>query len=171
MERILSKTLLGGKFENLTRVRSRIMSAIPGRGNRSTEARFRSLLVREGFRGWNMHPEKVRGRPDFFFPADRLAIFVDGCFWHGCRRCGHFPRNNSIFWKTKIERNRRRDRLTTRRLQGNGIRVLRVWEHDLIEPNRVLGRLKAAFLRGPYSVRSSVEYPPSQSGLPERFRA
>jgi G:T-mismatch repair DNA endonuclease (very short patch repair protein) len=64
-------------------------------------------------------------------PISNKAVFVDGCFWHGCRRCGHAPRTNAAFWEAKIERNRDRDLLTTRRLRRKGLRVLRFWEHEL----------------------------------------
>jgi len=59
------------------------------------------------------------------------VVFVDGCFWHGCRKCGHIPRTNSRFWGAKITGNRARDRRMDRRLRRLGLRVVRFWEHDL----------------------------------------
>lgn len=122
------------------------MAAIRPRGNRTTEVRLRAMLVRAGLRGWTMHPPELPGKPDFYFASDGLAIFVDGCFWHGCSRCGHVPRTNSGFWQAKIERNRWRDRNTRRRLRQLGIATVRFWEHELRESpqcciERVLGLL------------------------------
>jgi G:T-mismatch repair DNA endonuclease (very short patch repair protein) len=70
-------------------------------------------------------------QPDFYFAQNGLAVFVDGCFWHGCERCGHLPSKNAAFWKAKIERNRQRDHEKTRALIAAGIKVLRFWEHEL----------------------------------------
>ena len=87
-------------------------------------------LVRTGIKGWTLHPT-ITGKPDFFFPKQRFALFVDGCFWHGCPRCGHIPSTRTLFWKNKIERNRVRDKRTVRILKADGIRSLRIWEHSL----------------------------------------
>ncbi len=107
------------------------MAAVKGKGNKTTERSLRLALVRAGIRGWTMHPPDISGKPDFYFAVNRLAVFVDGCFWHGCGKCGHIPKTNSQFWRAKIERNRQRDIATSRRLKAIGIRVQRVWEHDL----------------------------------------
>lgn len=88
-------------------------------------------LVRAGISGWELHPKTIRGRPDFYFPQEHLAVFVDGCFWHGCAKCGHTPLTRSEFWAAKFERNRRRDKSTSRLLRKQGVRVLRIWEHRL----------------------------------------
>src|SRR5262245_22186249 len=101
------------------------MGSVRGKGNKTTERRLRSALVRAGVSGWTMHPSDVKGSPDFFFSASRLAVFVDGCFWHGCPECGHFPSVNASFWRAKIERNQQRDRNTTDLLGAAGITVLR----------------------------------------------
>ena len=110
--------------------RSYNMSRVRSRGNKTTELRFVVILRAEGIKGWRRR-YRVFGRPDFVFPKERVAVFVDGCFWHGCRRrCKPLPRNNE-FWKTKIEANRRRDRIVSRELRNRGWTVIRVWEHDL----------------------------------------
>ncbi len=80
--------------------------------------------------GWRRH-QPVFGKPDFVFLKLRLALFVDGCFWHGCPKHGTKPRNNAAFWRKKFAANTRRDRLVTRTLRKNGWRVLRIWEHTL----------------------------------------
>jgi len=72
-----------------------------------------------------------RVRPNFVFPKLRLAVFVDGCFWHGCPRHATKPKNNAAFWRKKLAGNRKRDRLVTRTLRRAGWRVVRIWECDL----------------------------------------
>ena len=85
-----------------------------------------------------------RVRPDFVFPKLRLAVFVDGCFWHGCPRHETKPRHNAAFWGKKFARNKARDRLVTRTLRQSGWRVLRIWEHELARRNeaRLVSRLR-----------------------------
>ncbi|HSU65776.1 MAG TPA: hypothetical protein VLJ39_02790 [Tepidisphaeraceae bacterium] len=85
------------------------------------------------------------GRPDFVFPALRLAVFVDGCFWHCCPRHANLPANNRAFWKRKLDANKSRDRLVARTLRKKGWQVLRIWEHELARKNekRLIRRLAA----------------------------
>jgi DNA mismatch endonuclease, patch repair protein len=85
-------------------------------------------------------------RPDFVFRTERLAVFVDGCFWHGCPRHVTWPRQNAAFWRRKIEGNRARDRRVDRALRAAGWRVLRIWEHALAEGRaaRVVTKIRAA---------------------------
>lgn len=111
--------------------RSKVMAAIRGKGNRTTEWRLRARFIAHGVSGWRMHSPDVEGKPDFVFHKKRLAVFVDGCFWHGCRYCRNLPSSNKTFWKTKIEKNRKRDRTISRRLKKASWRVVRFWEHDL----------------------------------------
>jgi DNA mismatch endonuclease (patch repair protein) len=131
MDTKLRRKLRNGKFESVTPERSRIMSAIHGKDNRTTELSFRLALVRAHIKGWKIHPADLPGRPDFFFPSANLAVFLDGCFWHGCPICGHVPRTNRSYWKEKIKRNKERDSKTTARLHTEGFQVLRFWEHEL----------------------------------------
>jgi DNA mismatch endonuclease (patch repair protein) len=83
------------------------------------------------------------GKPDFTFPKLKLAVFVDGCFWHGCPLHAIAPKTNAAFWRKKISANRTRDRLVTRTLRTLGWRVLRLWERELTRKNepRLLARL------------------------------
>ena len=118
-------------FENVAPERSRLMSAIRKRGNRSTELAFRLYLVRAGLRGWEMHASDIPGCPDFLFPEKRIAVFVDGCFWHGCPKHATKPANNRAFWKKKLAGNKTRDRLVNRTLRRAGWRVIRIWECNL----------------------------------------
>lgn len=108
-------------------VRSRIMAAVRSRGNRTTEVALGRLLWSAGLRGYRKHWH-VEGRPDFAWPGVKLAVFVDGCFWHGCTKCRSIPATNVEFWRAKIEGNRRRDRLVSKRLRGTGWKVIRIRE-------------------------------------------
>ena len=141
MERVLRDTLAGTGFEKVGRVRSRMMQSVRGRGNRTTELRLRYAMVRAGIKGWQLQVRDLPGSPDFFFAHSRLAVFVDGCFWHGCPRCYRAPSTRSAFWRMKVKRNRSRDAATTADLYQQGIRVLRLWECDLA------GRLDQAIAR------------------------
>ncbi len=143
MEKILKKKLKGGKFSNVPVTRSNTMRSIKGKGNKTTEAKFRMGLVRAGINGWQMHNKKIIGKPDFYFPSLKLAVFIDGCFWHGCPQCGHIPRTNREYWQTKIQRNKSRDLSVTRRLKYRGYKVLRFWEHSLkIGTNKCVMKLR-----------------------------
>ena len=131
MEKLLKEKLIRGKFINVGPIRSRTMGAIRSKNNRSTEQRLRMELIRNGIKGWRLHPKHVFGSPDIFFPKQRVAIFVDGCFWHGCPNCGHIPKTRRSFGKMKIERNQSRDRKTTLALKKQAIKVVRSWECQL----------------------------------------
>jgi DNA mismatch endonuclease, patch repair protein len=131
LERVLRAKLRGGKFGAVSRAQSGRMRAIRGRGNRSTELTLRMALVRDGIVGWRMHDRNVPGCPDFYFERPPVAVFVDGCFWHGCRLCSHGFRKRADYWKAKIEGNHRRDIAIANRLRRSGVIVMRFWEHDL----------------------------------------
>lgn len=131
MERALRQYLPGGIFTGVTASASKNFSGIRGRNNRTTEVRFRLALVRAGISGWKMHNRALPGNPDFVFLKEQIAVFVDGCFWHGCPRCGHIPKTNSPFWKAKIQRNIERDRTSIHKLRDSGFMVARIWEHEL----------------------------------------
>jgi DNA mismatch endonuclease (patch repair protein) len=131
-------------MDNVSRqVRSRTMAAVKSAGNRSTERVLRARLVRAGCRGWRMHARDVLGCPDFVFDDRRVAVFVDGCFWHGCPACHRLPGSNREYWTKKVARNMARDRRYTRELRRGGWKVLRIWEHALkVDPARVLRRIR-----------------------------
>lgn len=110
--------------------RSEVMSLVRGTGNRSTELRLIELLREASITGWRRkHP--LPGRPDFVFVKHHLAIFVDGCFWHGCPKHLSKPATNRAFWMRKLTANKNRDRLVTQVLKKRGWRVLRIWQHAL----------------------------------------
>ena len=110
--------------------RSKIMAAVRSRGNRSTELALVAAFKERRIIGWRRH-YSIFGNPDFVFPKTKLVIFVDGCFWHGCPKCGSLPATNRDYWKTKIARNAQRDKARSRALRAQGWTVLRIWEHDL----------------------------------------
>lgn len=117
--------------DNLTpEQRARSMSGVRSRGNQTTEVALAALLTERGITGWELHGSEL-GRPDFVFHAERIVIFVDGCFWHACPTCYRVPTTNQPYWAAKAARNRRRDRRVSRQLRASGWRVLRVWEHAI----------------------------------------
>lgn len=114
-----------------TTQRSELMAKVKAKGNRSTELRVLSVFQTSSITGWTQHPHDIQGRPDFYFEEHRVAVFVDGCFWHGCPQCGRIPKTREAFWRSKIEGNRLRDSRTGRLLRRRGYQVVRVWEHEL----------------------------------------
>lgn len=110
--------------------RSAVMSRIRGHGNKDTELALIELFRHHHITGWRRH-QKVFGKPDFLFRRDRLAVFVDGCFWHGCPVHCKIPGGNRDFWKKKFAANLARDRRVNRELRKLGWSVVRIWEHDL----------------------------------------
>ena len=115
--------------------RSRIMSRVRGRGNRNTELEMIALFRRQRITGWRRNV-RVFGNPDFVFPKLRVAIFVDGCFWHSCPKHATKPLTNVVFWTAKLKRNKSRDRLVTQTLRRVGWKVIRVWQHSLKKRNQ-----------------------------------
>ncbi len=108
-------------------------------GNRGKDTRperlVRSLLHLMGlrFRKHSRPLPHLRCQADVVFPREQVAVFVDGCFWHGCPQHGRLPRSNSVYWAEKLERNLRRDRRNSAVLAEAGWLVLRFWEHEPIE--------------------------------------
>jgi DNA mismatch endonuclease (patch repair protein) len=109
--------------------RSVVMSGIRSKGNRSTEQAFKALLKDFGVSGWRRH-YPITGKPDFAFPAVKIAVFIDGCFWHQCPLCfdGHIPKHNQEYWIAKLARNKARDARIGRCLRDSGWRVFRIRE-------------------------------------------
>jgi len=117
------------------------MSRVRGTGNIATEGKVVRLLRQAGISGWRRHLP-IPGRPDFSFRKQKVAVFVDGCFWHGCPKCFRLPKQNRFFWKTKIEGNRRRDRSVNGRLRRMGWKVIRIRECQLKNKRSVLEKIK-----------------------------
>lgn len=122
--------------------RSLLMAAIRSSGNKNTELRLVKIFRQHGIVGWRRR-QPLLGKPDFVFRRQRLAIFVDGCFWHGCPKHGHRPSSNRTFWLRKLRRNRARDLVVTRYLRQKGWKVLRLWEHDLAWGRKCASRVRS----------------------------
>ena len=127
-----------------TEIRSRVMAQVRSERNRSTEWRLRASLMRAGIRGWKLNPTDLLGKPDFVFREQRLLLFVDGCYWHGCPMCYRRPSSNTEYWDAKVARNRSRDKKTTARLKRDGWRVMRIWEHQLANMTPVMKHIEEA---------------------------
>jgi DNA mismatch endonuclease (patch repair protein) len=128
--------------------RSEIMARVKGHGNKATEQRVTEIFREHSITGWRRH-YSLFGKPDFVFRKKRLAVFVDGCFWHSCPKHGSQPVNNLDFWQAKLLRNKRRDRLVNKTLKDQGWCVLRVWQHELLRKNEgsLLRRIERAGLK------------------------
>ena len=125
------------RSETMRRVRSR---------DTSCELLLRRELHRRGLR-YSLR-RKLPGSPDVIFVAKRVAVFVDGCFWHGCPIHCRRPSGNAGYWNAKIERNMERDVRVNATLAAQGWRVVRVWEHDVrTSPARCAARIER-ILRG-----------------------
>ena len=128
--------------------RSERMSLIRSRGNRDTELRLVALLREHRITGWR-RGAPLPGKPDFVFRAHKVAVFVDGCFWHGCPRHGRVPTSHVEYWAPKLARNAARDRSVTHALRASGWTVLRVWECALARSRagRTVARIARALGR------------------------
>ena len=128
--------------------RSQIMSCVRGSGNRATELRMIELFRKYGIHGWRRNVS-LSGRPDFVFQKNRLALFIDGCFWHGCSKHGSTPERNREFWKRKLANNKLRDQAANKSLRSRGWHVLRLWQHELLHKNErvVVKRVRSALAR------------------------
>ena len=119
------------------------MSRVRSKGNQTTERRLASLLRKARLTGWRRH-QPLPGRPDFVWPHLKVAVFVDGCFWHG-HDCGKnvTPKTNAKAWKEKIERTQTRDQRVTHGLRQSGWEVIRIWECRLTkDPDHCVQKIK-----------------------------
>lgn len=122
------------------------MSRIRGTKNVRTEVKLIGLMRKNRVGGWR-RKQRIFGAPDFVFREQRVAVFVDGCFWHFCPKHGRLPKGNSHYWVPKLTRNRLRDRRVSRKLRAGGWKVVRIWHHELANERRVVARLKRALGR------------------------
>ena len=107
--------------------RSKIMKAIKSTETKP-EAKLRKELFKKGFR-FRKHYGKYK--IDIAFPSKKVAIFVDGCFWHVCPKHGHIPKSNKKYWVPKLKKNIARDKKNNALLKKDGWKVIRLWEHEL----------------------------------------
>jgi DNA mismatch endonuclease (patch repair protein) len=120
------------------------MARVRGRKNASTELKLAKLLRASGVKGWRRH-YPILGKPDFVFRQNKLAIFVDGDFWHGNPEKLRIPKSRVEFWSSKIEKNRARDAVVNEALTQRGWNVIRIWESTLHKsPEDCLSRIVSA---------------------------
>lgn len=110
--------------------RSKIMSAIRSSGNMTTELSLIKILRKNKIIGWT-RKSKLPGKPDIVFPRQKIAVFLDGCFWHVCPKCFRMPTTNKPYWKKKFALNKKRDASVSRKLRQMRWRVIRIWEHEI----------------------------------------
>jgi DNA mismatch endonuclease (patch repair protein) len=132
--------------DNLTKAqRRKNMQSIKSNKNKSTELRVMEIFRDFSITGWKINYQ-IYGKPDFVFLEHKLAVFVDGCFWHGCEQHCRVPEDNQEYWINKINHNIERDKFVTKQLEINGWTVIRLWEHELKEKDlniRKLAHIKA----------------------------
>jgi DNA mismatch endonuclease, patch repair protein len=106
---------------NMSRIRAK---------NTGPEVKLRKMLFAAGIRGYRIHFD-LPGKPDIVFTRKKIAIFVDGCFWHKCPVCFQQPETRKEFWMKKIHSNVERDKKVNEQLKKDGWAIIRIWEHDL----------------------------------------
>jgi len=117
------------------------MSKIRGK-NTGPEVKLRKMLWSEGVRGYRIH-YKLPGKPDIVFTNKKIAIFIDGCFWHKCTVCFQEPETRKEFWMKKIQSNIDRDKNVDEQLTNKGWVVIRFWEHEVRKnPDNVVKKIK-----------------------------
>ena len=129
-------------------ITTRVMRANKGKGT-DPEMVVRRMLREMGHPGYRLNWKKVPGRPDIAYPGRRVAIFVNGCFWHRCPRCNlPLPKSHTEFWQRKFERNVERDRRKTSELEAMGWKVITIWECEVKKDQEgIRTRLSKAFER------------------------
>lgn len=110
------------RSQNMSKIRS---------SNTSVELLLRRALWANGLRGYRLHRRGLPGRPDVTYGRARVAVFIDGCFWHGCPQCYVEPSSNVGYWKQKLSGNRERDARNADSLMRMGWTVIRFWEHEV----------------------------------------
>jgi len=121
------------------------MASVKSRDAKSTELKFILLLKEKGITGWRRN-YPLTGKPDIVFSRFKIAVFIDGCFWHGCPHHCRMPSSNVNYWNNKIEKNKIRDKKITKALKMRGWQVIRIWEHEIKtgKLNRKLRQIKIA---------------------------
>lgn len=126
-------------FDKMTR--SAIMRRVKSR-NTAPEKYVLRAIRSARLSGWRRHYGKAFGTPDFAFPKQRVAIFIDGCFWHGCPKCLRRPKSNVDYWDKKVSANIARAKLVNRVLRDRGWKTLRIWEHSVqCLPEKTLAKI------------------------------
>ena len=124
------------------RTRSKVMSSIKGRNT------VPELMIRKGLwalgKSYRLHDRRLPGTPDICNFRSKVAVFIDGCFWHGCRSCYREPTSNVVFWRNKLRDNKRRRKRVKLQLQSLGFLVLEFWEHQILaDPESVAAQISS----------------------------
>lgn len=129
---------------------SRVMSANRAKGT-NPEVVLRKRLHKFGLAGYRLQPKGIIGRPDIVYKSYRLALFINGCFWHHCRHCNfQLPKTNRPFWKNKFLSNQKRDARNIRELKRDGWKVFVIWEHEIKkDPDRAAAKI-LRYIKGRY---------------------
>lgn len=114
--------------------RSEVMSHIRSKNNKSTELKLMKIFKEYGITSWRRN-YNVKGHPDFVFLQKKIAIFVDGCFWHGHNCRNTRPKENQAFWERKIKYNKQNDNKTNKIFKNRGWTIIRIWECELKKQN------------------------------------
>jgi len=131
--------------------RRKTMQAVKGKGTR-LEKRLSSMLAGMRLNGWRKNASDIIGQPDVVFDKERVVIFIDGCFWHGCPYCQRkLPETNHEYWERKINRNVERAKFKDRQLLDAGWIIIRIWEHEMGDPEarkEIRAKIRQAIGRG-----------------------
>lgn len=124
--------------------RRKTMQAVKGKGTR-LEKRLWAMLAGMRLNGWKKNPETITGKPDVVFPSLQIAVFIDGCFWHGCPHCQRkLPVTNREYWEKKIKRNIGLAQIHNEQLEQEGWTVIRIWEHEMADTAKIRKRIRKA---------------------------
>jgi DNA mismatch endonuclease, patch repair protein len=123
--------------------RSQVMSTVRSRNTR-LEEKLVAILLDAGLKGFTRYADGLPGTPDVAFMDEKVVVFLDSCFWHGCPKHLRRPSSNTEYWQSKIDRNIRRDRRQRAALRRLGWSAIRVWEHDLPNPSKVVSKVRRA---------------------------
>ena len=106
------------------------------------EAKLAELLEAAGLTDFECQARELPGTPDFVWRKQKVALFLDSCYWHGCALHLRMPRSNIEYWENKIALNRARDKRQSKELRGVGWRVIRLWEHELKNPLKTVSKIR-----------------------------
>lgn len=119
--------------------RSEIMSKIKSKDTK-IEILFRKALWKKGFR-YRKNSSKYFGKPDLVLPKYKTAIFIDSCFWHGCKKHCRIPTTRKNYWIPKIEQNKERDKEVKKYYKKNRWKIFRIWEHNLLNAKKTANEI------------------------------
>jgi DNA mismatch endonuclease, patch repair protein len=125
--------------------RRRTMQAVKSKGTQ-LERRLFAMLAGMRLRGWKKNDASIIGKPDVAFLSQHIAVFIDGCFWHGCPRCRRtLPKTNREYWERKIQRNVALAKSYNRQLRRDGWTVIRIWQHEIADTAKVRAKILKNF--------------------------